>query len=43
MQERLRTEGLEVVANPPDEFVAMIRTDIAKWTKLVKSIGMSLL
>jgi tripartite-type tricarboxylate transporter receptor subunit TctC len=43
VQERLRTEGLEVVANSPDEFLAIIKADIAKWTKLVKAIGMSLL
>ncbi len=43
MQERLTVEGLEVVANSPEEFVAMIKSDMAKWTKLVKTIGMSLL
>jgi tripartite-type tricarboxylate transporter receptor subunit TctC len=43
MQERLKTVGLEVVASSPDEFVALIRSDIEKWTKLVKTIGMSLL
>jgi tripartite-type tricarboxylate transporter receptor subunit TctC len=43
MQGRLEVEGLEVVANTPDAFLARIRSDIAKWTKLVKTIGMSLL
>jgi tripartite-type tricarboxylate transporter receptor subunit TctC len=43
MKERLAAEGLEVVATSPDEFAALIKADIAKWTKLVKSIGMSLL
>jgi tripartite-type tricarboxylate transporter receptor subunit TctC len=43
MQERLKAEGLEVVANAPDEFLATIKADIAKWTKLVKAIGLSLL
>jgi tripartite-type tricarboxylate transporter receptor subunit TctC len=43
MQERLAVEGLEVVANSPEEFLALIKSDIAKWTKLVKAIGMSLL
>ena len=43
MQERLKTEGLEVVASSPDEFLALIKSDIEKWTKLVKTIGMSLL
>ena len=43
MQERLKTEGLEVVASSPDEFLALIKSDIEKWTRLVKTIGMSLL
>jgi tripartite-type tricarboxylate transporter receptor subunit TctC len=43
VRERLASEGLEVVANSSEEFVAMIKADIAKWTKLVKSIGMALM
>jgi tripartite-type tricarboxylate transporter receptor subunit TctC len=43
MKERLAAEGLEVVANAPDEFAALIKADIAKWTNLVKTLGMSLL
>ena len=43
VKERLAAEGLEVVANSPEEFAASIRADIAKWTKLVKTIGMSLM
>jgi tripartite-type tricarboxylate transporter receptor subunit TctC len=43
MKERLATEGLEVVASSPDEFAASIKADIAKWTKLVKTIGISLM
>lgn len=43
MQERLTVEGLDVVASSPDEFLALIKSDIEKWTKLVKTIGMSLL
>ena len=42
-KERLAAEGLEVVANSPDEFAALIRADIAKWTKTVKTIGMPLM
>ena len=41
MKERLAAEGLEVVASSPDEFAALIKADIAKWTTLVKAIGMS--
>jgi tripartite-type tricarboxylate transporter receptor subunit TctC len=43
MTERLAAEGLEVVANSPDEFAALIKSDIAKWTTLVKTLGMSLM
>jgi tripartite-type tricarboxylate transporter receptor subunit TctC len=43
MQERLAAEGLEVVANSPEAFLSIIKADIAKWTKLVKAIGMNLL
>ncbi len=42
-RDRLTSEGLEIVANTPDEFAAQIKADIAKWTKLVKTLGMSLL
>ena len=43
IKERLAADGLEVVANSPDEFAALIRADIAKWTKVVKTIAMSLI
>ena len=43
VKDRLAAEGLEVVASTPDEFLALIKSDIAKWTKLVKSIGMTLM
>ena len=43
MKERLAEDGLEVVANSPDEFAALIKADIAKWTKLVKAIGIPLM
>jgi tripartite-type tricarboxylate transporter receptor subunit TctC len=42
-RERLNAEGLEVIANSPDEFAALIRTDITKWTKVVQAIGISLM
>ncbi len=38
-KERLTAEGMDVVANTPDEFAAMIKADIAKWTRLIKAIG----
>jgi tripartite-type tricarboxylate transporter receptor subunit TctC len=39
IKDRLAADGLEVVANSPSEFAAMIKTEIAKWTKLVKTAG----
>ena len=43
IKERLTAEGLEVVASSPEEFAALIKADIAKWTKLVKTIDLPLL
>lgn len=39
MQERLMTEGSEAVGNTPEQFGQIIRTDIAKWAKVVKASG----
>ena len=43
IKERLAVNGLEVVANSPNEFAAMVKADLAKWTKVVKSAGIPLL
>jgi tripartite-type tricarboxylate transporter receptor subunit TctC len=43
VKDRLNAEGLEVVAGTPEEFAAIIRADIAKWTRLVKTIELPLL
>ena len=43
IQERLAVDGLDVVASSPDEFGALIKADIAKWTRLVKAVGMELM
>ena len=43
IRDRLAVDGLEAVASSPDEFAALIKADIAKWTRLVKSAGMDLL
>ncbi|MCC7487511.1 MAG: tripartite tricarboxylate transporter substrate binding protein [Burkholderiales bacterium] len=40
VRDRLAADGLEVAATTPDAFAALIRSDIAKWTKVVKVIGM---
>ena len=39
VQKRLADDGLEVVANAPEAFAAMVKADIAKWAKLVKAAG----
>ena len=39
MRERLVDQGYEPVGNRPDEFAAQIRTEIAKWAKLIRSAG----
>jgi len=39
-RERLAALGGEVVANTPAEFAARVRDDLAKWSKLIKSIGL---
>jgi len=38
-KERLFNAGVEVVAGTPDQFAAMIKTDIAKWGKLFRDAG----
>lgn len=43
IKERLAVDGLEVVANSSDEFAALIKADIAKWTKVVKAAGIPLM
>ena len=39
MRERLADLGYEPVGNRPDEFAAQIRSEIAKWAKLIRSAG----
>ena len=39
--ERLAAEGLDVVASAADEFAASTRADIAKWTRVVKTLGLT--
>ena len=39
VKERLATHGYEAVANAPQEFAQMIKTDLAKWQKVVKASG----
>jgi tripartite-type tricarboxylate transporter receptor subunit TctC len=36
VRQRFGDSGLEVVANTPDEFAAVIRAELAQWAKLIK-------
>src|SRR5205823_9806537 len=37
----LQDLGMEIVANTPSEFAAMIRSEILQWAKLIKDAGIS--
>lgn len=39
VKQRLENLGFEIVASPPDVFAAYIKTEIAKWAKVVKASG----
>ncbi len=38
-RQALSQDGSEVVASSPEEFAALIRTEIAKWTRVIKAAG----
>jgi tripartite-type tricarboxylate transporter receptor subunit TctC len=38
-KEKFFNAGAEIVANSPEEFAAIIKSDIAKWGKLIKDVG----
>src|SRR5712691_2621366 len=40
--ERLDKDGIDPLGNTPEEFAAQIRTDLARWSKLVKAAGAKL-
>ena len=40
--QRLNTMGFEVIGTTPDAFSTHIRTEVAKWAKLVKDSGAKL-
>ena len=37
--ERLRTQGLEPAGSTPEEATALIKTDVARWTKVIREAG----
>ena len=39
MKERMAANGTDIIGNSPAEFAAFIKTDIAKWAKVVKNSG----
>ena len=39
VKQRLENLGYDIVASPPDVFAAYIKTEIAKWAKVVKASG----
>ncbi len=39
IQERFVGQGLEPVTSTPDEFAALIRSDLAKWSEKIKQLG----
>lgn len=41
VRERFAHSGAEPVGNSPEEFAAVLRTDMAKWAKVVKAAGLS--
>lgn len=42
IQQRFEPEGWELVGSTPEEFRKVIRDDLDKWTKITKSIGLTL-
>ena len=39
VQERMLNLGLEAAGNTPEEFAAFVKSDLARWTKVVKETG----
>jgi len=42
VREKLEAQGSEIVGNSPQEFAQFLKSDIAKWAKLVKAAGIKL-
>lgn len=40
--QRFAAEGWQLVGSTPDEFRAVIQTDLDKWTRIIKTIGLAL-
>lgn len=42
VRERFAAVGMAVIANTPDEFARMIRSDMARWAKIIPPLGLTL-
>jgi tripartite-type tricarboxylate transporter receptor subunit TctC len=42
MKDRMLAQGLQPVANSPEEFAIFLKADVQRWRKLVKDVGISL-
>ncbi|HZN27453.1 MAG TPA: tripartite tricarboxylate transporter substrate-binding protein, partial [Burkholderiales bacterium] len=40
--QRLTADGSEIIATTPDEFGAYMKSDIAKWRKLIREANLTL-
>ena len=41
MRARFSQMGLDTVGNTPNELAAIVRSDVAKWTKVIKDAGIT--
>jgi len=39
MQERFAAEGGRIVAGTPEQFAALVRSEVAKWSTVIKISG----
>jgi tripartite-type tricarboxylate transporter receptor subunit TctC len=42
MREKLATQGVEPYVNSPESFAALMKSDMAKWAKVIKSANIKL-
>lgn len=40
-QQRLSEQGIDVTPSSPEEFAEFVKTEVAKWAKVVKEAGIS--
>ena len=42
VKDRLENEGAEPIGNTPEEFAAMMKTESARWSDVIKKAGISI-